>query len=197
MELVGNEEFRAAAELAQRRSIVLLKNTETDSGTRLPLGGRPRLYVEGIDADTASQFGEVVDAPGNADFAIIRLQTPFEPRNTMLLEMFFPQGDLDFKGDEKARILAILNTVPTIVDINLQRAAVIPDIAAASAGLFASFGATDQVILDAVFGNFNPSGRMPIELPSSMAAVEAQLEDMPYDSENPLFEFDFGLSYEQ
>ncbi len=197
MELVGNDEFRAAGELAQRRSIVLLKNSETETGASLPLRGRPRLYIEDIDADVAAQFGEIVDEPADADFAIIRLQTPYEPRDSMLLEMFYTQGDLDFKGDEKAHILEIVNTVPTIIDINLQRAAVIPDIAAASAGLFASFGATDQVILDAVFGNFNPSGRLPIELPSSMAAVEAQLEDMPYDSEDPLFEFDFGLSYEQ
>jgi beta-glucosidase len=28
-----------------------------------------------------------------------------------------------------------------------------------------------------------------------MEAVRAQKEDVPYDSENPLFPFDYGLSY--
>jgi len=32
-------------------------------------------------------------------------------------------------------------------------------------------------------------------LPLSMEAVEKQMEDMPYDSELPIYEFGFGLSY--
>jgi len=50
-------------------------------------------------------------------------------------------------------------------------------------------------LLDVVFGKFNPTGKLPFELPSSMEAVRKQKEDVPYDSENPLFEFGFGLSY--
>ena len=38
-------------------------------------------------------------------------------------------------------------------------------------------------------------GKLPFELPSSMDAVLKQKEDMPYDSENPLFEFGHGVSY--
>jgi beta-glucosidase len=33
------------------------------------------------------------------------------------------------------------------------------------------------------------------ELPSSMQSVLDQKEDLPYDSENPLFEFGHGLKY--
>jgi beta-glucosidase len=36
---------------------------------------------------------------------------------------------------------------------------------------------------------------LPYELPSSMAAVAAQLPDVPFDSAAPLFAFGFGLSY--
>jgi len=46
-----------------------------------------------------------------------------------------------------------------------------------------------------VFGKFNPAGKLPFELPSSMEAVRNQLEDVPFDSKDPLFEFGFGLSY--
>lgn len=195
MEVVGSPEFRAAGELAQRKSIVLLKNPSTESGEALPLGGRPRLYIENLDPDIAAGFGDVVADVAEAEFAILRLETPFEPRDSMLLETFFRQGDLDFKAEARDRIMGILNSVPTIVDINLERAAVIPGIAEASAGLLASFGASDEAVLDVIFGNFNPGGKLPIEMPSSMQAVEEQLEDVPYDSENPLFEFGHGLSY--
>ena len=42
----------------------------------------------------------------------------------------------------------------------------------------------------------NPSAKLPFELPSSMDAVKRQKEDdMPYDSENPLYSFEQGLSY--
>jgi len=34
-------------------------------------------------------------------------------------------------------------------------------------------------------------------LPRSMAAVEAQYEDLPFDSEDPLYQFGYGLSYDR
>jgi beta-glucosidase len=73
---------------------------------------------------------------------------------------------------------------------------VIPELAEAAAALLGTFGATDQALLDVVFGQFAPSGKLPFELPSSMDAVERQKEDVPYDSEGPLFAFGFGLSYD-
>jgi beta-glucosidase len=59
----------------------------------------------------------------------------------------------------------------------------------------AEFGASDAAVLDVIFGRFNPSGRLPFELPASMEAVRQQKEDLPHDSLNPLFPFGFGLSY--
>ena len=104
-------------------------------------------------------------------------------------------GSLDFKGQELEQILSITQALPTIVDIYLDRPAVIPEIAESAAGILANFGASDEVVLDAVFGKFEPSGRLPFEMPSSMRAVREQLEDVPFDSADPLFPFGFGLSY--
>jgi len=86
--------------------------------------------------------------------------------------------------------------VPTVVDIHLERAAVFPEITATARALFGTFGVDDEVLMQAVFGRFYPTGELPIELPSSMEAVRAQKEDVPYDSEDPLFPFGFGLTYE-
>ena len=188
--IAGNPAFRAAGELAQRKSIVLLKNDGA-----LPLTGRPRIYIENINPEIAAQYGEVVDEPGAADFAILRLHTPFQPRDDIFLESFFHAGDLDFKEPELSRILAIAQETPTIVDIYLERPAVMPEIAAAAAGLVANFGAGDAAVLDIIFGRFKPTATLPFELPSSMAAVRAQKPDLPRDSEAPLFEYGFGLRY--
>lgn len=193
---VGTQEFRAAGEQAQRKSVTLLKNADLGNGKALPLAGRPKLYIENIAPETAQRYGDIVGRPDEADFAILRLSTPYDPpRSSNFLENFFHQGDLAFKEAEKARILSIAKQTPTIIDIYLDRAAVIPEIAEACAGLFATFSVADEVILDAIFGKFNPGGKLPIELPSSMAAVRAQREDMPHDSEAPLYPFGFGLRY--
>jgi beta-glucosidase len=107
----------------------------------------------------------------------------------------FHHGDLDFKGLQKDSILNLLKTVPTIVDIYLDRPAVIPEISANAKGLLADFGASDAAVMDVVFGKYKPGGHLPIELPSSMEAVRNQKEDVPYDSKDPLYHFGFGLSY--
>lgn len=194
VQIVGQDDFCAVGELAQRHSIVLLKNKEEGGEPALPLQGQPKLYLENVDAEIASQYGQVVESVQEADMAILRLSTPYEPREGFL-ERFFHSGDLDFKGDEKTRILNILAQVPTVVDIYLERPAVIPEIAEQCAGLLANFGASDAAVLDVIFGRFSPVGKLPFELPSSMEAVRDQKEDLPYDSESPLFAFGHGLGY--
>jgi beta-glucosidase len=192
--IAGNPAFLRAGELAQRKSIVLLKNSQIAGGTTLPLNDRLRLYVEGIDPQIAAAYGEVTAVIEQADCAILRLGAPFEPRDGFLKSMFH-QGDLDFKDAEKSRILGILARIPTIVVIYLDRPAVIPEIAEKSAALLADFGASDDAVLDVIFGRFAPSARLPFELPSSMEAVRKQEPDVPHDSERPLFAFGHGLEY--
>ena len=188
--IVGQAEFQKIGDLAQRKSLVLLKN---DKQT-LPLKSGLKIYVENIKPAAIKPYGEVVTDVSKADIAILRLNAPYEPRKG-LLESLFHAGNLDFKEPEKSRILNILNKVPTVVDIYLDRPAVIPEIAEQSAALLANFGANDEAVLDVIFGKFTPQGKLPFELPSSMEAVRKQKEDMPHDSENPLFEFGHGLSY--
>ena len=185
----GKEE----GEASQRRAITLLKN----DNKQLPLkAGSLKIYVENIDKKVAAQYATVVDKPQDADLAIIRLNTPWYPVETNnFMARMFHHGDLDFKGTKKDSILQLLNAVPTIVDIYLDRPAVIPEINAKAKGLLADFGASDAAVLDVIFGKAKPGGHLPFELPSSMEAVKNQKEDVPYDSKDPLYKFGAGLSY--
>jgi beta-glucosidase len=194
--MVGNPAFREAGELAQRKSLVLLKNAESSNGLTLPLQRNQKIYVENLSAAIASQYGQVVATPEEADFAILRISAPFEPRKGFL-ERYFHAGSLAFNAKEKAHILQLCQSVPTILDIYLERPAVIPEVAAACEGLIGNFGADDTAVLDLIFGAFQPTGKLPFELPVSMQAVENQKEDLPYDSEAPLFPFGFGLTYQE
>jgi beta-glucosidase len=71
---------------------------------------------------------------------------------------------------------------------------VIPEIIAAAKGLVADFRASDAAVLDIIFGNAKPGGKLPFELPSTMEMVRSQKEDLPYNSKDPLNKFGFGLS---
>ena len=193
--IVGSPEFMRAGEDAQRRSITLLKN---DSHT-LPLApNKLKIYIKNINPKIAALYGTVVDDPKQADIAIIRLQTPNYPipesKGNFIAQMFH-WGDLDFKGQALQDILTLEKTVPTVVDIYIDRPAVVPEISQNAKALLVNFGSDDTALLDVVFGKYKPGGHLPIELPSSMEAVRNQKEDMPYDSKDPLYKFGAGLSY--
>lgn len=195
--IVGKEAFKRAGEAAQRRSFTLLKNMEVNGQAVLPLTStKLKLYVNNVNPELVTRYGEVVDQAEHADIAIIRLNTPWYPVDTKNpFARGFHHGDLDFKGKEKADILTLLKTVPTIVDIYLDRPAVIPEISEHAHALLANYGASDEALLDVIFGKARPEGKLPFELPSSMEAVRKQKEDVPYDSENPLYAYGFGLRY--
>ena len=197
LQVVGNPEFKKAGEDAQRRAMTLLKNGLINHKKVLPLQqGAVKIYVQNISEKIASRYGRLVGRPEDADVAIIRLKTPWyavETKNNFARS--FHHGDLDFKGAQKDSILQLLNSVPTVVVINLDRPAVIPEINAKAKGLIAEYGASDAAVMDVVFGRYKPGGKLPFELPSSMEAVRAQKEDVPFDSKNPLYPFGFGMTY--
>jgi beta-glucosidase len=190
-EIVGNAEFRAVGEATQRASVIRLK--AADSGTAsLPLAAGLKVYVEGITPENAAKIGQLVETPAEADVAIIRKAAHYDPRPGGF-EALFHAGSLEYPADEVARIVAICQTVPTIFDIYLDRAAIFPEIAEAAAAVTANFGANPDAFIDVLKNPSLAKGRLPIELPSSTAAVLASKSDVPYDTVAPLFEYGFGL----
>ena len=191
-EVFGDSASRAAGLDTQQCAMTLLKN----EAKTLPLNRGAKIFVKNIDPIIAARYAEVVPALEQADFAILRLETPWVPvKSDNFIAANFHHGDLDIKGEAKAEIIAICQTVPTIVVLYLDRPAVIPEVSAAARALIGEYGASDTAVLNVVFGKVRPEGKLPFELPSSMEAVREQKADLPYDSENPLYPFGFGLSY--
>jgi beta-glucosidase-like glycosyl hydrolase len=194
--VVGNPYFMRVGEGAQRRSFTLLSN-END---RLPLrnlASETKIYVEGVNATLVEDRGfTVVDTPEEAELALIRLQGPYDPRNGTLEGVFgYQQGTLEYEDDEKDRQAAVFSAVPSIVDINIVRPVAFPEVVEQAAAVLASYGSGDDAFLDIVLGVAEPEGKLPFDLVRSNEAAEAQMEDVPFDTRDPLYKFGHGLRY--
>ena len=193
LKICGNKEFKEKAYEAHQKSIVLLKNDNI-----LPLDKGVKLYVEGFNNSTfVNNFAILVDNIDDADFVVKRIKTPFDKRDEYFIENFFRQGRLYYNSEEKKEIFSFPEEKPSIIIVNLERPAILTEISSKSSSLLVEFGSSDEAILDIIFGEYNPSGKLPFELPSSWDAVLEQKEDLPYDSKSPLYNYGYGLSYNE
>jgi len=193
--VVGNPEFVRAALEAQRRSVVLLQNNER----LLPLRAGRRIYLIGIDADAARAQGwQVEDDPQKAAVAVIRLNAPHEVLHP---NYFFGsrqhEGNLGFSDDDPAyrQLEEISAHLPTVAVVFLDRPAILTNIRNKANAVVGEFGISDAALLEVLSGKARPRGRLPLELPSSMAEVEQQRPDVAHDIVHPLYALGAGLDY--
>ena len=190
---VGRKDFRDAGYAAQARSVTILQNGTSDRSPVLPLARGLRVYAENVSADAVAALGVGVDRPEDADIALVRLLAPFDPRSDLFLESWFHQGSLDFPPGLVSRLARIAARCPLVVDVVLDRPAVLTPLLPLASALVGSYGTSDEAMVDALTGTIAPVGRLPFDLPRSMEQVRQHAEDVPgYD--DPLFAFGHGLS---
>ena len=200
-EAVNLPQHVALGMTAQRNAVVLLDNVSS----ALPLAAETRIFVDGLEPSVAAKFGTVVDTPEQADVVLLFLNTVFngnQPAGTdstfdQMMATRFPDTNLAFSDEILAKAAAYSDVSQLVTLVDLNRPAVLTELKNMSGALVGTFGVSDEAMLDVLFGRHNPAGKLPFELPSSMAEVEAQLEDVPDDTANPLFPYGWGLSYEE
>ena len=176
---------------AQKKSLVLLKNEEKF----LPIKIKKKIHYYGFENNFIKKINQ--ESIENSELIIMKLKSPkgrFKAKYVM--EKLFGGGPLDFSSEELSELIPLIKSKPTIVIINLERPAIIKEISKAAMAVIADFNSDNEIIMDLIRGKFKPTGKLPIELPSSMEAVKNQIEDIPYDSKEPLFKFGHGLSYD-
>lgn len=190
--VVGDPQSRAQADLAQRRAQVVLE----DGGRPLTAEGVKTVWLYNVDPEEARRHGwAVASDPAQADLALVRVNAPFERlhphhffgarQNEGRLD--FRDGDADYEAVKQARAAR-----RSVVAVNLDRPAILTNIRDKTDVLIATFGASDAAVLDVATGQAKGEGRLPFELPSSMAAVEAQDPARPDDSAAPLYPRGYG-----
>lgn len=200
-EAVNLPQHVALGMTAQRNAVVLLDN----GSSALPLATETRIFVDGLKPSVAAQYGTVVDTPEQADVVLLFLNTVFngnQPAGTdstfdQMMATRFPDTNLAFSDEILAKAASYSDVSQLVTLVDLNRPAVLTELKGMSGALVGTFGVSDEAMLDVVFGRHNPVGKLPFELPSSMAEVAAQLEDVPDDTANPLFPYGWGLAYEE
>ncbi len=209
--LVGNANFQKRADLALRKSIVLLRN----DATLLPLSissKKTKIYFEsyfnnGRDSMPSKVLQPVgynanidfVATKEAADVVILWLKPSSSPRG-----LFGSKGDpIDLSLSKNSINVDYVNSVitskPTILVLNFTNPWVINEIDKGNAKtILATFGTTPDAVLDIVTGAFKPTGKMPFTTPISQKMVEENQSDVPgfmKPKGYALFKFGDGLTY--
>ena len=183
---------------AQRRSIVLLENDGV-----LPLKHETKIFIDGLDKNIATEFGKLVGNIEDADIVIMYIHTVFNGNQESglnrafdnFLSTLFPNGDLNFNDEILSKVRNYSAEKDLIVVVDLNRPAILASIKDNVSGLIGTFGVEDRVIFEGLYGEFNPSGKLPFDIPSSMESVLNQKEDLPDDALNPTYRYGYGSSY--
>ena len=210
--IVNNAKFKERADLALRKSIVLLQN----GNKALPVQSKTKIYFEIYSKgpkDKLSDPGVVYNTNDNK-YPVSFVNTPEEA--DVVLLWLVPAGNSLF-GSTGAPVSISLSKSsvdvdyvnkltakkPTVLVMNYTNPWVINEVYNDKTkgnikAILATFGTTSDALLDVITGKFNPTGKMPFSTPISDEAVTNQKEDVPGYLEGKdyaLFNYDQGLSY--
>lgn len=191
---LGRPDWQKEANTAQARSLVLLQNSDN----LLPLKKGKKVWLYGIAPQAAVTAGfTVVDAPEQADVALIRAHAPFEqPHKNYFFGKRHHEGSLAFMSDnaDYQAIVKASAKVPVVVTVYLDRPAILTNVQDKAKAIIGNFGVSDTVLFSRLTSDEAYTGKLPFELPSSMEEVLQQKSDMPHDTENPLYPIGAGLA---
>lgn len=203
--LVGNPTFQQMADLAQRKSIVLLKNEDK----LLPIknkkvyieqyleNGRTKANPHKVIKSSAYAGVETMDRPEDADVLVFWLSP-----GAATSMLFGSKGDpielhLSKNGVDVAYIKQWMEKKPCVLVVNFTSPWLLDELPQPKQ-LLATFNVSNEALLDVLMGKFNPSGKLPFTIPASKQAVLENLSDVPGSRKGKgyaMFEFGHGLSY--
>ena len=200
--VAGNPEFQEKANLAHRKSIVLLRN----ENSVLPLKPKTKVYFEKYMVSRGEENPHIVIVPeqNNWDWEFVNsaekadvvvlwlIPGLFNSKGTEInIELSKNNIDVEYVNKIKAQ-------KPTVIAVNFSNPWIISEIDNDANTILATFGTTTDALLDILSGKYNPNGKMPFAIPSSREAVLNNKADVPgslESAEYAVFKFNDGISY--
>jgi beta-glucosidase len=204
--IVGNDAFQQKADLAQRKSIVLLRN----DAQICPIVKKTKVYFETYYDNGRTKNPIAVNKPISKNNNLEFVSTKEEADVVLLWlipnagSLFSSTGapielSLSKNKIDVAHVNEIIKAKPTILVINYTSPWLISEIDNVDTKtVLATFGTTPDAIIDVVSGAFNPTAKMPFTTPISEKAVLENQSDVPgfmKPKGYALFKFGDGLGY--
>ncbi len=213
----GGQSNRDLARRAVQKSLVLLRN----ENRVLPLAKSARIVVSGSGADNTGlqcggwtitfqgQSGNVVPGATSIGSALrslgqnVTLGAPSGDADVNVVvaaerpyaEFAGDVRDLNLNAADAATINAAKQTgKPLVVVLLSGRPLLLENLLGQADALVAAWlpGSEGQGVADVLFGDYNPSGKLPVVWPRSLDQVPTNLSNV---KPNPEFNYGFGLSY--
>ncbi len=184
-------------------------NVLYSEGCKITIGGswQQDEVVPGDPEQDRRSIAEAVEAAREADVVVLAVggneQTS---REGWGLKHLGDRTSLDLVGRQDELVDAVAATGKPIVAFLFNgRPLSIRNLAAKAQAIFECWylgQETGQAVAEALFGDINPGGKLPISIPRSVGHVPAYYNHKPaarrgylFDDASPLYAFGFGLSY--
>ncbi|QGY44065.1 glycoside hydrolase family 3 protein [Maribellus comscasis] len=207
--IVGNASFQRKADIAQRKSIVLLQNKmnlplampeRNDSLVLFTMGVDNEIFnnrswsgIKAISGDYDAENGQLPDIGDDVDYAVIRINVLNTggrfggaiPEELDLLAFSDMVGSKSWHiSPSLADIKTVMDKVgaeKTILSVNFRNPYVLDaDCGFLNAGaILATFGVKSEALMDIIMGDFKPTGKLPFALAKSKEAIINQDSDAP------------------
>lgn len=142
-----------------------------------------------VSADTEVTFSLDGTGADGADVGIVVIgETPYA-------EGFGDANDLALDSADVAAVSAMKAAgLPVVVVLLSGRPMIVNDALAQADAFVAAWlpGSEGQGVADVLFGDYAPTGKLPVSWPRSMDQIPINVGDAAYD---PLFEYGYGLTY--
>jgi beta-glucosidase len=108
------------------------------------------------------------------------------------------ESDLDLVIETKHQ----MGDRPVIVCVRVHNPMVFAELEPYADAILVEFGVQQEAVLTLVSGKAEPSGRLPVQMPSGMKTVEQHCEDRPFDlepytdSDGNVYDYGFGLGWD-
>ncbi len=136
-----------------------------------------------------------VKEPKDADAALIRVDAPYEHRDTYMLENAFRAGSLDFDEAFIFSVRSLSESVPVILIVHLDRPAVLTALEPHVSALVGVYGTSDEALMKALTNEIPPQGRLPFTIPRSSESIRDSAPDAGGDFHS-LYPLGHGLRLE-
>ena len=189
-----NDIVRASAEEIAACDLILVAmsapsqdSSQDEAGNWLP----SNLQYGEYTADTAREHSIAADDKGDRSY---KGNTTGRASNYSELELLEYVNTV--KGDAKVVVLMAKGSGPSVMVLSE-----VDPLADAILFYYGDSWFFDAALLEIVNGDVEPNGLLPFQMPASMAAIEAQQEDLPRDCEcyvdadGNTYDFAFGLNW--